>query len=310
MGQFKPQLKDVTVIGHFSIDSILLPSRPHPIIVLGGAVTYVSLMSKRLDATTSIISRVGTDFPEAYVWWLKEEGIDLSGITRAETDHTTRFELQYSTDLSERVLKLKSKAQPISANIVPGSVRARAIHLAPIIGEISTELARFLKDRTEILSLDAQGMLRCIDSAGNIVDGNSLFDPRILELINVLKCSKEEISLLTGKPDLASSIRAVHDFGAETVIVTMGAKGALLSVDETIYEIPTYPSRAVVDPTGAGDAFMGGFLVEFIRAKDPLWCACMGSAASSTVIEGVGPMYLGEKEEIHRRAETIFKTCK
>lgn len=310
MGQFKPQLKDVTVIGHFSIDSILLPNRPHPVVVLGGAVTYVSLMSKRLDATTSIISRVGSDFPEAYVWWLKEEGIDLSGITRAKTDHTTRFELQYSNDLSERVLKVKSKAQPISVKIVPGSVRARAIHLAPIIGEISIELAEFLKDRTEILSLDPQGMLRFIDSAGKIVHGSSLFDPRILELINVCKCSKEEINLLTGKPDLASSIRAVHDFGVETVIVTMGAKGALLSVDETICEIPAYLSRAVVDPTGAGDAFMGGFLTEFIRAKDPFWCACMGSAASSIVIEGVGPTHLGEKEEIHRRAETIFKTCK
>src|SRR4030067_376272 len=101
-------VSDVAVVGHFSIDSIFLPSRQHPFMMLGGSVAYVSLVTKRLDGTVSVVSKVGSDFPEAYIWWLKEEGIDLSGVIRLQDQQSTRFELEYSADLSNRTLRLKS----------------------------------------------------------------------------------------------------------------------------------------------------------------------------------------------------------
>ncbi|MEM1565388.1 MAG: PfkB family carbohydrate kinase, partial [Candidatus Bathyarchaeia archaeon] len=58
---------------------------------------------------------------------------------------------------------------------------------------------------------------------------------------------------------------------------------------------------------GAGDAFMGGFLAEYVRGKEALWCACVGSAAASTVIEGVGPTLVGCGSEILRRAELLYE---
>ena len=73
---------DVAVIGHLSIDRILLPSRTAPFTVLGGAAAYTSLAAKRLDASASVISKVGGNFPEAYLWWLRQEGIDLSGVIK------------------------------------------------------------------------------------------------------------------------------------------------------------------------------------------------------------------------------------
>jgi ribokinase len=102
-------------------------------------------------------------------------------------------------------------------------------------------------------------------------------------------------------------MKAIHDHGVETVIVTMGGKGAVLSVEKTVYNIPACEAKAFVDPTGAGDAFMGGFLTEFGRAKDSFWCACVGSAAASLIVEGLGPTCLGDKEEIYRRANTIYE---
>ena len=110
---------DVAVIGHFSIDTILLPSRTAPFVVLGGAATYTSFATKRLGATTSVISKVGGNFPEAYLWWVKQEGIDISGVTKRANEPTTQFELQYNADLSERTLKLKSKGTPISLDDLP-----------------------------------------------------------------------------------------------------------------------------------------------------------------------------------------------
>jgi len=299
------RISDVTVVGHFSIDSIFLPSR-HPFVVLGGSVTYVSLVTKRLDGTISIISKVGGDFPEAYMWWLQQEGIDLSGVIRLENERTTRFELEYNKDLSNRTMRLKNRASPINLSDLPSSLRARAIHIAPIAGEISYEVVEHLKHCADVLSFDPQGLLRSFDEAGNVTY-DALVDKRLLSLINIYKSSKDEISTLTGYSNLNSAIKAVHDLGVETIIVTLGIKGAVLSVEKTRYRIPACKSVVVVDPTGAGDVFMGGFLTEYIRQKDSLWCACVGSAAASLVVEGIGPTFFGEKEEIYRRARSIYE---
>jgi sugar/nucleoside kinase (ribokinase family) len=297
---------DVTVVGHFAIDSILLPSRSGPFVVLGGSVTYTAFAAKRLDGTVSIISKVGGDFPEAYMWWLRQEGIDLSGVIKRENERTTRFELEYSKDLSNRALRLKSKASPINVNDLPKFLRARAVHVAPIAGEISYEVVEHLKRYAEVLSLDPQGLLRRFDKAGTVTCCSPV-DKRLLSLINIYKSSLDELSALTGYSDMNKAIKAVHDLGVETVLVTLGVKGAVLSVEETLYKIPPCNSMVVVDPTGAGDVFIGGFLTEYVHQKDSLWCACVGSAAASLVVEAIGPTFFGEKEEIYRRARSIYE---
>jgi sugar/nucleoside kinase (ribokinase family) len=297
---------DVAVIGHLSIDTILLPSRTAPFVVLGGSAAYTSLAAKRLDATASVISKVGSNFPEAYLWWLRQEGVDLSGVIKLADEQTTRFELCYSSDLSERTLKLKSKGAPINLADVPADLHARAVHVAPIANEVSFEVIEHLKHRAVLLSFDPQGSLRSFDEAGNVTE-NASVDKRILGLINIYKSSKDELCALTGKSELKPAMRAIHDFGVETVIVTMGSKGSLLSVEGAQYTIGACPSQVLVDPTGAGDVFMGGFLTEYLRQKEPTWCACVGSAAASMVVEGIGPTYFGKKEEIYQRAKVLYE---
>ena len=172
---------DVAVVGHFSVDSIILPSRPHAFMMLGGGVTYVSLVTKRLEASASVISKVGGDFPEAYLWWLREEGIDLSGVVKREAEQTTRFELEYSSDLAERTLRLKGKTSPITVEDLPKLAHAKALHIAPIAGEISYDVVEHLKKHTGVLSLDPQGLLRAFDEAGNVYCCAPT-DRRLLEL--------------------------------------------------------------------------------------------------------------------------------
>jgi len=62
----------------------------------------------------------------------------------------------------------------------------------------------------------------------------------------------------------------------------------------------------VVDPTGAGDAFMGGFLSEYLKGEEASWCAVMGAAASSYVIETVGAIINQSNQEIRSRAENLY----
>jgi len=297
---------DVAVVGHFSIDTIRLPTRSAPFIVLGGATTYTSFAAKRLDATASVISKVGANFPEAYLWWIKQEGIDLSSVIRYAEEPTTRFELSYGEDLVGRTLKLTSKGTPLELKDVPAHFHAKAIHVAPIANEVSLEVIEHLKHCAGVLSLDPQGLLRRFDREGNITE-NEKVDKRILSLFNIYKSSQGEIYALTGKSELKPAIKAIHNLGVETVIVTMGAKGSILSVEGAQYNIAACPSQVLVDPTGAGDVFIGGFLTEYLKQRESIWCACVGSAAASTVVEGLGPTYFGKKEQIYERAKNLYE---
>jgi sugar/nucleoside kinase (ribokinase family) len=87
----------------------------------------------------------------------------------------------------------------------------------------------------------------------------------------------------------------------------MGTRGSVLSVEGAQYNIAACPSQVLVDPTGAGDVFIGGFLTEYHRQKDSVWCACVGSAAASMVVEGIGPTCFGKIEEIYLRAKDLYE---
>jgi sugar/nucleoside kinase (ribokinase family) len=297
-------LFDIVSVGHFSIDSIFLPNRQTAFTVLGGPVTYVSFAARRLDARVSIISTIGGDFPKAYKWWLQQEGVDLSGVIDMQRAPTTRFELRYDRDLTNRTLCSKNRMPPIRVENLPDPTKAKIIHLAPIVGEITNEVAEKLRRCAKVISLDPQGLVRNFDENGNVTLKQPT-DRRILNLIDVFKSTPREIETLTGLSDIDSAIKAVSDQGVKIVIVTLGAEGALVSVEDTIHKVPAYTSEKCVDPTGAGDAFIGAFLAEYVRGEDCSWCSHVGSAVASLVIEGIGPTSFGDKEEIYKRAHAL-----
>ncbi len=297
---------DIVSVGHFSLDSIFLPERTTPFVVLGGSVAYVSFAARRLNARVAVVSNVGNDFPTAYLWWLGQEGVDLSGVSKAANAQTTRFELKYSGDLSDRILQLKNRAPPISVQDLPNSLKAKAIHIAPIAGEITYEIAEKLRSCADILSLDPQGLVRIFDENGNVTTGG-FTDKRILGLVDIYKSSLKEIQAITGLSDVDSAIKAIHEHGVKIVIVTLKANGAAISVEDTIHSVPAYKPEKIIDPTGAGDAFIGSFLAEYVNGEDCSWCSYVGSAAASLVVEGIGPTFFGDKEEIYRRARLLYK---
>jgi sugar/nucleoside kinase (ribokinase family) len=296
---------DIVSVGHFSIDSIFLPDRSAPFVVLGGSSAYVSFAARRLDSRVSVVSKVGNDFPEAYRWWLEQEGVDLSGVSKVENAQTTRFDLEYSSDLSDRVLRLKNRAPLITVDDLPRSVETRAVHIAPIAGEISFDVVEKLRGCAEVLSLDPQGLVRNFREGGNVVLG-PLADKRVLGLVDIFKSSMKEIEAVTGLSDINSAVKAVHDQGVKIVIVTLGAQGVAVSVEDAIHNVPVYKSEKVVDPTGAGDAFIGGFLSEYVHGGDLPWCSCVGTAVASLVVQAVGPTFFGDKTQIYQRARELY----
>jgi sugar/nucleoside kinase (ribokinase family) len=296
----------ILCVGHFAIDSILLPGRENRFVVLGGASTYVSLAARRLDARVAACSKVGRDFPEAYRWWLAQEGIDLSSLIKDDNTLTTRFELKYSEDLSERSLRSESRASAITIEELLSVPNADVVHVGPIVHEIGFDEIEELRKRGGVISLDPQGLVRRFDNDGN-VDIVPLADRRVLGLIDIFKCSLLELRAVTGLSELTSAVKGVHDYGSKIVIVTLGAKGAVVSVEGTTHQVSAFPSEKLVDPTGAGDAFIGGFLAEYVHGEDISWCSHVGSAVASLVVEGLGPTYFGSRDEIYRRARLLYE---
>ncbi len=295
---------DLITIGHFTIDRIfpprILTSKP----MLGGPPTYVSLAARKLGANAAVISKVGGDFPSEYVMWLKKNGVDLFGLKQIRDAPTTRFLLKYRR--RGRQLQLVSRAPSICPADVPNSLRAKAAHAAPVANELSTGIFDKLRGLTDTLSLDPQGFLRRFDAQGNAKLAK-WEETGILQQIDVYKSSLSEIKVATGLTNLQLAMQKIHSYGPRIVIVTRGTKGSSLLTNGEICEIPACKPRVVKDLTGAGDAFMGAFLAEHIQGKDPAWCACVGSSASSFVLEGKGPTLFGEKEETYKRATEIYE---
>lgn len=303
-----PQTRfDIVIVGHFAIDTISSARIRSARTTLGGPPTYVSVAAARLGSRVSVISKVGGDFPSEYRDWLNDNHIDLSGLKQVVDSPTTRFDLKYQAT-GKRILRLKSQAPEITTSDIPRSLKAEIIHASPIASELSSEVIAVLRKASHTLSLDPQGFVRGLNSHG-YVRLKPWFDSSILEVVDVYKSSVDELKMITGLAEVKQATRKIQDYGVKVVIVTRGLRGSTLLFDNTFYNVPAFRSRQALDPTGAGDAFIGAFLAEYIRSTDLLWCACVGSASASFVIEGFGPERFGERQETYERARGIYQKC-
>jgi cytidine kinase len=297
---------DLTVLGHLSIDSISTPKFKTTSTTLGGAAAFVSLISRLLGAKTAIITKIGEDFPEEYLHRLKVEGIDLSGVKKVPGGASTRFSLEYDKSLQNRKLKLVSKAPQITVEDLPLPFYSKIIHVAPIAGEIQYDTVNHLRKSAGILSLDPQGFLRNFDEKGYVSQSPPL-EERLLRMVDVYKSSQDEIFAATGQTNLNDSVNIIHGMGVRIVIVTQGALGLTISFEGNTRRIHAYHSRKTVDPTGAGDVFIGAFLAEYLHNDNLIWCASVGSAAASLSTENLGSTFTRDKQEIYKRSQIIYE---
>ncbi|MEM2273362.1 MAG: carbohydrate kinase family protein [Candidatus Bathyarchaeia archaeon] len=295
---------DLVTIGHFSIDFILPLGGIKPKRRLGGSPTYTSISAKKIGALVSVVSKVGWDFPETYLRWLMRKGVDLSHLRIDKTSKTTSFLIKYGAD-EERDMFLKSRAPPISAEDVEG-LETKVAHISPIANEVSITLIEEVAKMTSIVSLDPQGLLRQFDRDGKVFL-HGISDLSFLKHVNVLKASEGELKSLTGLSDVLRSLEKIRGLGVEVAIATAGLRGAFIYFNNGVFYIPAAQPKKFVDPTGAGDSFIGGFLAEYVRGEDILWCASIGSSVASYVVEEVGPKGFKGKRKVYERAEWVYE---
>lgn len=289
---------DLIVFGHLTHDTILLSDkRTHK--TLGGAAAYTSLTAAKLGSIVGVVTKVGLDFRDTYLEYLQSANIDLLGL-KVKVGKTTAFENAYESE--KRTQRLLSYTQPIETRDVPTAYfNARCFHFGPLFHEISYDIIKFAHEKGILTSLDPQGYCRERGPRGIVKLRGWKEAKETLPYVDILKCDEAEAEKLTETSDLNKAARIIQGFGPKIVLVTRGAKGLVLCHESEVEKIPVIPAEKLVDSTGAGDAYSAGFIVEYLRTKNPRHSALFASCVSSFVVEGIGTTTIPTREMIIRR---------
>lgn len=289
---------DLAVVGHIVRDNISRRGRVRGP-SLGGPCIYSSLAARALDASVVVVSKVGEDFTRKEFAWIAKRGIAINRI-RASPSPTTCFRIDYHS--SGRTMRVTQRCDPLSPIDLEDLPDSLAIHIGLVLDDFPEQLALRLAHRDSVLSLEAQGYTRQLSSSG-IVSRRKWKNACLLKSLQVLKASLPELHAM-GVQRITP--RNLSKLGPGIILVTKAAKGTTVwSRDEGAFTIPAYATR-LRDPTGAGDALVGGFLVTWIKTGDLLWSSAVGSAVASFVVERFGPSNFGSSKQIERRAEWIL----
>jgi len=278
----------ILAIGNPVYDEILLPTRAAAGRVLSGCSVNAALALARLGRPTTVWGSIGRDRRDQAIAELLSRGV--RALLR-EGPETGGFRLTYPADGGERTLEVLGQADPVPDPPADLVASADAVVVGPILGEVGPSLVRTLKRHARgPMFLDPQGLLRSRqgDSViGRIQDG--LQD--LLPLFDVVKPNEHEATLLTGIDATrhpGEAARRLHDLGAPLAVVTLAERGSVIFDGRRTLQVPPHPADAI-DPTGAGDTYLAGFLHEYLSSGDPFRAGLFGSAVASVMVEHVGP---------------------
>jgi len=295
---------DLVGIGNPVYDSIITPFSRTNGRVLSGCSTNACLAAKRLGLErVGLIGKVGRDYADRLRSDLRTYGVTSSLEMNCATGG---FHLEYD-NTGNRTLEVLGIAEKIDSSNIPGEfLDARFILMGPILGEVDLDLIQFIRTSSDAkLFLDPQGLIRLVGDDKKIVhqcDRDSF--SKILDLVDFVKPNEPESVTITDSNDPLRGLMRLREMGDAFPIVTLAERGSVLIYDNNEYRVPAYRTDAI-DPTGAGDVYGGSFIVEFLRSHDYVESALFASAASSMMVEQVGPGFELQLTEVKRRKEKI-----
>jgi len=130
----------------------------------------------------------------------------------------------------------------------------------------------------------------------------------VLRICNVVKGSTEEFYRMGFWEERSRALRRFLLLGPEFALVTRGRHGSILGVrDGSQFSIPAFPDRDAFDPTGAGDVLIGSWLSAYLRTRDPVWSAAVGSAFASLTSRKMGlSKFVFSRNELLRRSVWVY----
>ena len=277
-------MRSLLVIGHLTRDRIRWSRSPSILEAPGGPAFYTPLAASGLGLKTTVLSKIGGDYPLNYLRMLEEGHVDTSPVRRVGHP-TTTFELTYG-DAGDRSLRVLSVCEEIGVEDCHGLRGDWMVHIGSVVDEVAHEVYGFYSRRSRFTSTDIQGIVRFI-GGGGVIQLRSPRDISFLEGVNLVKATGEELQVLLGVGDFMEAMRSFYKrFGGEVILtVTLGGRGCLLVTSRGAYRAPAYPVERVRDPTGAGDVLVGGVLSSILKGEDLDYALAVGVASASFCVE-------------------------
>lgn len=250
-------MSSIVVVGSVAYDGVETPFGKRER-MLGGAATHFSLAAS-FFTKVFLVGVVGSDFASEDEGLLRRRGINLDGLQRVPDGRTFFWRAKYGYDLNdcktlETQLNVFGEFDPV---LSPEARRAPYLFLANIRPELQLAVRRQME----------APRLAALDTMNYWIEG---FRSNLLETIrhvDMLMINDAEARQLTEEPNLLRASRAIFDMGPRWLVVKRGEYGAALFSPESRFVVPGLPLDSVVDPTGAGDTFAGGFL-GYLASRD------------------------------------------
>jgi sugar/nucleoside kinase (ribokinase family) len=239
----------ILVIGSLAYDSIQTPSGKVDR-TLGGAANYFSLAAS-LFAKVNVVGVVGEDYDAQDQRLLEQRGVDISGMQKV-AGKTFHWEGKYEGDLNEaQTLKTELNVFEHFNPQLPNSYRdSEFVFLANIAPELQLQVLEQVKNPHYV------GM----DTMNFWISSRKEALLKVMSKVNVVLINEGEAKMLTGMPNAISAAPKITELGPEAVVIKRGEYGfAMYSKSQGYFILPAMPIPTVIDPTGAGDTFAGGF---------------------------------------------------
>lgn len=278
----------VLIVGSMAFDDLELPSGSAKD-VIGGSATYSAFAASSFT-DVRVVAVVGDDFPAATLTDMRARGIDTAGIERA-SGKTFRWAGRYDQDLIHRTtldtqLNVFAEFRPK----IPANYRDTPIVL---LGNIHPAL------QIEVLDQVQRPRVVVADTMNFWISGEPKLLGEMLRRIDILVINDEEARQLSGHVNIRRAAREIHSRGPKRLIIKRGEHGALLFDEQGAFAAPGFPLEDVVDPTGAGDSFAGGF-IGYLAAQPEITPLALrramlhATATASFCVEAVGTKRVAE----------------
>jgi sugar/nucleoside kinase (ribokinase family) len=293
----------LVIVGSVAFDTIRTPWGDREKIV-GGSGTYCSLAASYFTRPR-IVGVVGRDFPRRTLALLRARGIDLAGL-KIKAGKTFHWEGKYEDDPNRRTtLRTELNVFADFRPEIPAAYRgSRIVYLANLNPEHHAYvLGQFRKP--EVVAMDTIRLW--IETKREIL-------LKELGRVHIFFANDEEARLITGETNLVSAGKALVRLGPSLVLLKKGEHGALVFGRDLVFGVLAHPCEHVIDPTGAGDSFAGGFLGYLDRARglsvrDVRRATVYGSVMASFAIEdfGIGRLLSLDKDLVEARFRQFRK---
>jgi sugar/nucleoside kinase (ribokinase family) len=290
----------LTVVGSIALDTVETPWGKNEE-GLGGAATYFSLAAANYTQV-HLVGVVGEDFPQEHVDLLESKSINLEGLERA-SGKTFRWAGRYHQNVNLRdTLDTQLNVFESFHPKLPQNARD-AEHL--FLGNIHPSL------QLEVLE-QAKAKFVALDTMNLWINTTRDELGAVLRRVDAIIINDSEVNDLTGEANTIKGARAIRELGPRVVVVKKGEHGCLLFNGDDVFATPAFPLDDVLDPTGAGDTFAGGFM-GYIASKNSTDAATLrqavvhGSIVATFTCQAFGPDRLSEitMDDIKKRVEAF-----